>query len=480
MVSKKENFSEWYTHVTKDAELCDLRYNVKGFIVFRPNSVVTMKKMYSIYEAELEARGHKPALFPALIPEENFHRESEHVEGFIPEVFWVTHAGGSELSERYAMRPTSETAMYNMYSLWIQGLKDLPLKIYQSCQVWRHETKATRPFIRSREFYWIEAHDVFATKEEAEQQVREDMEMAEKIIHGKFGIPFLFFQRPQWDKFPGAVNTYAADTLMPDGKVIQQPSTHLLGQNFAKPFNVTFLNEKGEKDYGWQTCYGPAISRIYASLISVHGDDKGLVLPYGLAPTQVAIIPILFKGSEEKVLSKCRELEKKLREKGVRVVFDNSENTPGFKFNHWELRGVPVRIEVGGREVDAGELTLARRDLGKREKIKESELEKYLEDASAKILESLRSKADEWFNGMIHKASSMQELDSELSKGGFVAVPFCTDEMEGEDCAAKVKEELHGDVRGKLFSRQEEPENGVKCIACGKPANCIVYVGRQY
>ena len=242
MQSKKSNFSEWYTEITKEAKLCDLRYNVKGFVVFMPWSVMSMKRMYDAYEAELERTGHVPAWFPALIPESNFHREAKHVEGFTPEVFWVEKAGENRLEERLAMRPTSETAMYQMYSLWIQGKADLPLKIYHPSQVWRYETKATRPFIRSREFYWIESHNAFATEKEARQQVQEDMEMANNVIFGEFGVPFIFFERPQWDKFPGAVSTYAADTLMPDGRVLQLPSTHLLGQNFAKPFGVKFLN----------------------------------------------------------------------------------------------------------------------------------------------------------------------------------------------------------------------------------------------
>ncbi len=220
---KKSDFSEWYNTITKDAQLCDLRYGIKGFVVFMPWSVMTMNRMYAMYEQAVESRGHVPALFPALIPEEYFTREGEHVKGFVPEVFWVTHAGDAKLEERYAMRPTSETAMYTMYALWIHGTKDLPLKVYQRCQVWRHETKATKPFIRSREFHWIEAHDCFATREGAMAQVREDMEMAEEVIHGQFCVPFLFFKRPQWDKFAGAENTYAADTLMPDGRALQLP-----------------------------------------------------------------------------------------------------------------------------------------------------------------------------------------------------------------------------------------------------------------
>ncbi|VVC72094.1 Proline--tRNA ligase [uncultured archaeon] len=481
MKSKKANFSEWYSEIIADAELCDLRYNVKGFVVFRPNAVIAMKEMYRLWERELEEKGHLPALFPALIPESNFTRESEHVQGFVPEVFWVTGAGDSQFEERLAMRPTSETAMYQMYSLWIQGLKDLPLKIYQSCQVWRCETKATRPFIRSREFYWIEAHNAFATREDSEAQVLEDMEMTENVLHKQFGVPFLFFERPDWDKFPGALHTYAADTLMPDGKVLQLPSTHLLGQNFAKPFDVKYQNEKGELEFVWQTCYVPFISRIFAAIISTHGDDKGLILPFAFAPVQVVIVPILGKGSDEKVSNKCRELEEKMKAMGLRAKTDFSEATPGFKYNHWEMLGTPIRIEIGGREVDAGQLTVARRDLGKQnETIPEANLQAWISNAEKGLIENLTAKADVWFNGMIRKAETMKELSDSLEKGGFTVMPFCSMGMDGKPCADKIKEELHGDVRGALHGKGVKPKAGDKCPACGKTATSIAYIARQY
>lgn len=256
-IDKNRDFNSWYNEIVDKAELADIRYNVKGFVVFRPWSVIAMKAMYDIWEKELERRGHLPALFPAVIPESNFLTEKEHVEGFAPEVFWITeHGSGEKFEEKLGLRPTSETAMYKMYSMWIRSYNDLPLKVYQSCQVWRHETKATKPFIRSREFHWIEAHDVFATREEAERQVIEDMEITQKCLLEQLGVPFLFFERPQWDKFAGAEKTFAADCLMPDGKVLQLPSTHFLGQNFAKAFNVKYTDKDGVEQYGWQTCYG--------------------------------------------------------------------------------------------------------------------------------------------------------------------------------------------------------------------------------
>ncbi len=474
----KSNFSDWYNTIIKEAELCDLRYNLKGFIVFMPWSVLSMEEMYKIYESALQKTGHKPAWFPALIPEDNLKAESAHVEGFTPEVFWVTHAGGEKLEKMLAMRPTSETAMYPMYALWINGVKDLPLKIYQRAQVWRHETKATKPFIRSREFYWIEAHDVFATKEGAMNQVKEDMQTTEDVLHNRFGIPFLFFKRPQWDKFAGAENTYAADALLPDRKILQLPSTHMLGQNFAKVFGVKYMDEKGEQQYCWQTCYGPCISRIYAGVISTHGDERGLVLPFELAPIQVVIVPIFKEDNKSKVLKHCTKLKEHLEGK-FRVHLDDSENTPGFKFNHWELKGVPIRIELGERDMAEDSVMFVRRDELKKKKIKESELEKTIVKESEEITTNLRKKADVWFKEMLGEASTIKELKTILETKGFVRVPFCTDELEGKACAEKLKEETSVNVRGSLFGKNEVPKDE-KCIACGKKATVFVYLGRQY
>ncbi|VVB58485.1 Proline--tRNA ligase [Candidatus Anstonella stagnisolia] len=479
-VKKDANFSEWYTELIKEAELADIRYNVKGFVVFQPWSVMSMMKMYRMYEAELEGTGHLPAWFPALIPEGNFLKEGEHVKGFAPDVFWVTEAGGNPLEEKLAMRPTSETSMYQMYSLWIQGKKDLPLKIYHSSQVWRHETKATRPFIRSREFYWIEAHDAFATYEESVAQVKEDMEMAQNVIHGKFGVPFVFFCRPQWDKFPGALNTYAADCMMPDGKVLQLPSTHLLGQNFAKAFDVKYQDESGTYVHCWQTCYGPAISRIYAAIISTHGDDKGLVLPFELAPVQVVVVPIPKKGEKNENLDKkADEIGKKLKEHGLRVAVDKSDNTPGFKYNHWELKGACVRVEVGMRELESNEFVVANRVTGEKLTVKADKLAGEIEKMGTHMISLLKKKADEKFAATLASAERMSELEKALKAGKLVKVAFCTMEMQGKACADEVKSKTAGDVRGTRYDAHEKPKEK-RCIVCGKPAAEYVYVARQY
>ncbi|MFH0927125.1 MAG: proline--tRNA ligase [Candidatus Micrarchaeota archaeon] len=481
-IAKEKDFSGWFNTVISQAELADLRYNVKGFVVFRPWSTKSMKLMYTAYEAELEKRGHDPAIFPSVIPKRNFETEGEHVEGFVPQVFWIEKAGGNLLEEELALRPTSETAMYQMYALWVQGLVDLPVKIYQSCQVWRYETKATKPFFRSREFYWIEAHDAFATEGEAIAQVKEDMEMSEEIVHKRFGIPFVFFQRPEWDKFAGALHTYAADTLMPDGRVLQLPSTHLLGQNFSKAFGVSFQDEKEQKQYVWQTCYGPCISRIYGAMFCVHGDDRGMMLPFEFAPVQVVIVPIAGKDSPlEGVCEYAKKVESILQDAGFRVRLDLSQNKPGFKYNYWELRGVPVRIEVGGREAGEGKATLVARD-AEREGKRSVDLENLISEIrneGKKFSQRLMGRADGKFESMLHTAESMEELGEKLKLGGLVRVPFCSIEKDAKEFADIIKEKFSGDIRGIKYPHEEAP-SGKKCVVSGKEAKYWVYVARQY
>ncbi|MCC6065698.1 MAG: proline--tRNA ligase, partial [Thermofilum sp.] len=436
-VKKSENFSEWYSQVLMKAELVDVRYNVQGFVVHRPWLMRIIKAIYRFFEEELEKTGHEPVLFPLVIPEENFEREKEHVEGFKPEVFWVTEAGDEKLERRLALRPTSETAFYYMYSFWIQSWRDLPLKLYQSVSVYRNESN-TRPLIRGREFLWIEAHCAFATHEEALRQVREDMENSRKVIWEKLGIPFLFLRRPPWDKFAGAEDTYAADTLMPDGRVLQISSTHDLGQRFAKAFNVMFLDRDGQRKYVWQTCYGPGIWRIAAALIAIHGDDKGLVLPFSVAPIQVVIIPIYYKDvDKERVLGKARRVEEVLTSAGYRARVDDREGyTPGWKFNDWELRGVPLRAEIGVREVEGGVVTLCRRDTGERIVVRDEELVERVRELEEAILENLKARAKKFFEESIVEARSREEVARALESGKIVKMPFCG----REECAMDLKE----------------------------------------
>lgn len=478
-VKRAENFSEWYTQVVEKAELSDIRYNVKGFVVFRPWSVMSMELMYDSLEAELRTKRHTPAWFPAVIPESNFKKEAEHVKGFSAEVFWITEAGseGEKLEERLALRPTSETAMYKMYAIWIRSWRDLPLKLYQRCQVWRYEGKATRPFIRSREFYWIESHTAHATKEGAETQVREDMEITENVLHKKYAIPFLFFQRPQHDKFPGAVNTYAADALMPDGRMIQLPSTHLLGQNFSKPFEIKFTDKDGNEQYVWQTCYGPAVSRIFAAVVSLHGDDKGLIMPPLIAPIQVIIVPIFDESNKEKILKEAEAFKEKLGKK-FRIEVDNREEyTPGWKYNYWELKGVPVRIEIGPEDVEKKQVILVRRDTGEKQVVEQAKAAVAIKAALREIHRDLVKRADKHLKKNIRSAASMDKLKKILREhGGLVKINWCGN----RECADYIKAETDGGViRGTLFGDTTKHKKG-RCVWCKKETEQLVYIAKQY
>jgi prolyl-tRNA synthetase len=476
-IDKEKNFSAWFTEIVKKAELADIRYNVKGFVVFQPWSVVSMREIYRIFESVLERKGHKPFIFPAVIPEKNFYLEAEHVKGFAPEVFWITHAGNEKLEERLALRPTSETAFYQMFSLWIRSYRDLPFKTYQSVSVFRHETKATRPFLRSREFLWIETHDAFASREEALKQVQEDIETTKEVLYGELALPFHFFQRPQWDKFAGAENTYAADALMPDGKLIQLPSTHFIGQSFAKAFNVRFLDKKGKERVPFTTCYGPAISRIFAAMISIHGDNNGLVFPFKVAPVQVVIVPVVNKRRRE-VLKKAREILKELKDKGLRVEIDVGDNSLGDKFYFWEMKGVPVRIELGERELKQGKVLVFRRDTKEKELIAFSKLVDKVFLIGKKLTDNLRKRALKKFGALVKEAKSTEEIKEIIASGKIAKCCFCSIEGEGFDCAEVVEKKTFGSIRGIRLDKKETPKG--KCVVCGKKAKAVVYVSRSY
>lgn len=470
---KNENFSEWYTQIVQKCELADIRYNVKGFLVFQPWSVMSMEKMYCFLESALQRKGHKPYWYPTVIPEANLRKEAGHIEGFTPEVFWITEAGDTELEERLALRPTSETAFYQMFGIWIRSYKDLPFKTYQRANVFRYETKATRPFLRSREFYWIEAHCAHASENDAMKQVYEDMETTKEVLHDIFGLPFIFFERPAWDKFPGAERTFAADVLNPDGKVVQQPSTHLLKQAFSKAFNVKFVDRDGKDKYAWITCYGPAVSRIFASIAIVHGDDKGLRFPWAIAPLQVVIVPI---ADDANLMKKAEEIKKEL-EKFASVEIDKSEKSAGEKFNYWEMKGVPVRIDLGLKDLAAKKVTMFRRDLDRKEVIAEKELVNYVKKVSGECGKNLMKQADKIFDNRIKDVKNVSEMKKAIEDGKIARCGFCSVGMDGAKCAEVVEKEAGASVRG---TKLEKEKASGKCVVCGKKANFIVYAARQY
>ncbi len=464
--SPKENFAEWYLEVVRKCGVVDQRYPVKGFPVYLPNGMFMIKKITSMLEEELEKRGHEPYNFPVLIPEENLEKEKEHVKGFEKEVFWVTHAGLDKLDRKLFLRPTSETAIYPMFSLWIQSWKDLPLRLYQSVQVYRYETKMTKPLIRGREFFWIETHTAHRSWEDAEKQTRDDMEVTEKVL-GEIGIPFKVLQRPEWDKFPGADHSYAYDTVLPDGKILQIATTHHLGQKFSRAFGIQFENESEEKEYAYQTCFGPGVSRFVAAAISIHGDDRGLVLPSVLARIQAVVVPIVKKGEEQKVMRYAEEVYAKL---DVRKRLDDRDLSPGFKFNEWEMLGVPVRIEVGPREAEERTVTLVSR-LGRRVTVGIGKLNESVSEMLDSLDNELRKRARERFLSFVSEALTLDELKA---KRGLVKIGICSLE-DGRECAEKIKEETGFEVRGKEVGSDEKR----MCVACGREG-IAVWAGRPY
>jgi len=466
-ISKEGNFSEWYSEILAKAEVTDLRYGVKGFVVIRPWGARVIDKMYRIYESALRATGHEPAIFPAVIPEGNFKKEASHVEGFAPDVFWLEKIKGDD---KLALRPTSETAFYDMYKIWIRSHRDLPMKLYQRANVFRNETKATRPLIRSREFHWIESHDAFASKKDAEGQVRDDIVMTEEVMHKIFGVPFLAMKRPQWDKFPGAEYTVGSDVIMPDGRVIQQPSTHLISQHFSKAFGIKFKDAKEREKFCWMTCYGPCMSRMLASIISLHGDDSGLVLPYTLAPVQVVIVPI---GDVD-----VSEIRASLLREYIDVDVDDSDKRMGEKFYYWEMKGVPFRVEVGAREIESGEVSVFIRDIKEKVSVKVEDLAETIKNLGAEYDERLIARADEDFAGRVVDCASKEDVKKALGSGKVARFSFCSCDKDGEKCAGFVEKELQARVMGTRADVSEVAKG--KCLICGAKANCVVYAGKSY
>ena len=472
-VKKQENFSEWFTQVIEKAEIVDIRNIPKGFMVIRPWGATIIEKMYKYFEEELQKKSHSPTFMPSVIPEENLKKESSHIQGFTPEVFWLKEIN----KEKLALRPTSETLYTPMFKLWIKSYRDLPMKLYQRGSVFRLDTKATRPLIRTREILWIEAHDAFATKEQAELQVQEDIDTTEKVMHQEFKVPFLPIKRPSWDRFAGAEYTVAADVLMEDGKIIQQPSTHLMGQKFSKAFGAKFKDENEKDQYIYTTAYGPAMSRILVSIIATHGDDHGLILPFNLTPLHTIIIPIYNKENKKKILKECESINKKIISLGLKSKIDNSDKTPGEKFNIWELKGVPIRIEIGERELKEKKLTIFLRDLRKKEKLSINSLSK-LKILGKEYNQRLLEKADKMFEGKIINCKTKEDLKKTINQGKIAKVNFCSTDKQAEKCAEYIEKQTGAEVRGTLANKNEKVSG--KCIVCDKKATQVVYIGKSY
>jgi prolyl-tRNA synthetase len=473
-MQKDENFGEWYDRVLLEAQIADDRYPVKGFSVYMGWGFSIAKRIVRLLEERLEEDEHQPMQFPVVIPEDAFMKEEEHIASFSGEVFWITHAGEHRLERRLLLRPTSETAIYPLFKIWIRSHADLPLRMHQTCNVYRYETKATRPLFRGREFLWNEAHTAHADYEDAERQVRKGIEVY-CYVYDQLGLSYLLLKRPDFDKFAGAVYSVAFDTWNPDGKVNQLGTVHELGENFAKAFELTYEDEKGRQLLANTTCYGMGMGRTLAATIAHHGDDHGLVLPPVVAPKQVVIVPIPYKGSEEAVVGYAQDVEALLRGAGIRVALDDDDRfRPGEKFYRWEMFGVPVRIEVGPKEVEERSATLVRRDTLERS---EAELDNIVETVHKlfdEIYRNLRDRSWRRLESEIVEADSLEQLKAYMEERKIVKVDWCGD----PDCAFRIKDDVAGEVRGTRWGKREEPKG--LCIVCGDTAREVAYISQTY
>ena len=478
---KKEGqtFPRWFDNIVEQAEIYDYgRYPVKGCGVWLPYGFKIRMYVIETIRKLLDETGHEEILMPLLIPEDLLSKEKEHIEGFRGEVYWVTKGGQEELDVKLALRPTSETVISLYESYWFKSYKQLPKKLYQIVSIFRYETKATRPMIRVREVTTFkEAHTLHESFEGAEKQVIEAVNIYRKFFE-TLGIPFIVSKRPDWDKFAGALYTIAFDTIMPDGKVLQIGTVHNLGQNFTKVFEVRIQLADETVDYGWQTSYGIS-ERVIAALLSIHGDDLGLILPPKFAPIQVIIIPIFTPEVKKEVINYAEKVALVLKEKGVRVRIDDREDvTPGYKFYDWEMRGVPLRLEVGRREVEEGIVTLVSRTDKVRRKVKLEHLVYEVLNAMDSVDNQLKKRAWKWFTGKVRKVKSVNEAKSVLEKEkGIVELPWCGK----EECGLKLEELLEAKTLGSPVSFLEKVDvEGMKCPVCGEKAKTKIRLAKTY
>jgi prolyl-tRNA synthetase len=457
---QKGDFSGWYNEILWRAGIMDVRYPVKGLYVWYPYGFGLRKQVYGILR-ELMDQDHRETLFPLLIPEHEFMKEAEHIKGFEDEVYWVTRGGKTPLEVPLVLRPTSETAIYPMYALWVRSHADLPLRLYQIVSTFRHETKATKPLIRLREITsFKEAHTVHATWEEAEEQARAALGLY-RAFYDRLCVPVLVSRRPDWDKFPGADYTIAVDTIMPDGRTLQIGTVHHLGDNFSRTFGIRYEDEKGEQRYAFQTCYGIS-ERSIAAVISVHGDDRGLILPPEVAPVQLVIVPIIVGKRKEELLKAARELKTDLTAEGYRVEVDEREIRPGAKYYHWEMRGVPLRIEIGPRDMDKGVLTLVSR-LGDKKEVPRKLVNSAIQEEMKFFTETLRNKADSHMRNRIKTVQGLDEAHDAM-KNGVAVISWC----RARECADLLEEQTGGSILGTDVGGNRLPEVSKNCIVCGK------------
>lgn len=471
---KAADLSAWYTAVCIKAELVSYA-PVRGCVVLRPNGYGMWERLQAALDTRFKATGHENAYFPLLIPESLLAREADHIEGFAPEVAWVTHGGGEKLAERLAIRPTSEVVVGTMYAQWIQSYRDLPILINQWANVMRWE-KATRPFLRTAEFLWQEGHTAHATQAEAQAEARTMLDVYREVAEDVAAVPVIAGEKSASERFAGAQHTYSIEALMPDGKALQAGTSHELGQNFSRAYDITFAAEDQSTQHAWTTSWGMSW-RMLGAVIMVHGDDRGLRIPPALAPTQVVVVPIV-RGGSTAAGDAARELAGQLRAAGLRVKLDDrDEKKPGFKFAEWEMRGVPIRIELGERDLEAGVATVVRRDRergedGAKATIPVGDLATRLPQLLAAIQANMLVQARAFLDAHLPIAT---ERDAFLAlcreRKGMIEIPWC----DRAACEAEIKAATTATTRNLRALDEPGP-----CVACGEPARVRAYFAQSY
>ncbi len=468
IAKRSEDFPQWYTDVVLKTDMADYS-DVRGCMVIKPYGYGVWELIQQQMDQRFKDTGHQNAYFPLFIPESLLLKEAEHVEGFAPEVAWVTHGGTEELTERLAVRPTSETIIGAMYSKWIQSHRDLPMLLNQWCNVVRWE-KSTRPFLRTAEFLWQEGHTAHATFEEAQEETMKMLEVYRDFAENVLAIPVICGRKSEKEKFAGAYATYSMEAMMQDGKALQMGTSHNLADNFAKGYDIQYLSKEGKLEYCYTTSWGTS-TRMIGGVIMVHGDDRGLVLPPRVAPIQAVILPIA--QHKPGVLDKADELYRSLKAAGVRVKVDDSDQSAGWKFNQWEMKGVPLRIEVGPKDIENNQVVIVRRD----------ELEKRFVSMDG-LADTVKAMLDDVHNGLFQKALAIREQKTvdattfeQLKEGvqtGFVRAMWCGDTA----CELEIKEKTGGATTRNMPFEQTKLSD--VCVHCGKPAKAMTYFAKAY
>ena len=476
-IKKEDEFGEWYQQVILKSDFIDYSA-VSGCIILKPLAYSVWEKIKDAVDVRLKSMGIQNVYFPLFIPESLLKKETSHVKGFSPEVAWVDYGGDTKLGERLAVRPTSETIMYDSYSRWVKSWRDLPLRLNQWNNVVRWEFKHPVPFIRTREFLWNEGHTAFATKEEAEKEMHDILRLWIEICSDYLALPGIAGQKTESEKFAGAEYTWALEFVTPNGRLVQGPDAHHDGQIFAKAFDIKFLDKDEKMKYAYQNTWA-ITTRMIGLMVMTHSDNKGLVLPPKLAPAHAVIVPIMFADSMEKVMKRCKEVKKDLESSGMQVILDDREEcTPGWKFNDWEMKGMPLRIEIGPKDVEKDQAVLVRRDDGKKEFVKTGNLKKRVKESLEQMQIDLLGKALKLREESIADAKEFHELTKAIKEKKIVRSQWC----DNPECEGMIKDKTGGAkiVCIPLDKDNRRKEAKGKCVCCGKAAKYEVYIAKSY